>query len=103
VRFNAGPFLSEALLYPDLPLGFQITQRDFPIAKRGALHVQRGDGTSFAVGIDQLQLEQDSGKSLHDAHPTHSLIDLNRAGAALMEIVTAPDMACVSVHNEASY
>src|SRR5207237_10625301 len=50
------------------------------------------DGESVRVGIERLHLEQDAGKSLHDAHPTLSLVDLNRSGVALMEIVSKPDL-----------
>ncbi len=78
--------------YPDLPQGYQISQYTKPIVGRGELKVDLDDGTSRIVGITRLHLEQDAGKSLHDQHPTKTLIDLNRSGIALMEIVSDPDM-----------
>ncbi|XP_072352174.1 glutamyl-tRNA(Gln) amidotransferase subunit B, mitochondrial [Scyliorhinus torazame] len=85
--------------YADLPVGYQITQQRCPIAISGSL------AYSLCVGknrnhipklarIKQIQLEQDSGKSLHDDARTQTLIDLNRAGVGLMEIVMEPDMCC---------
>jgi aspartyl-tRNA(Asn)/glutamyl-tRNA(Gln) amidotransferase subunit B len=78
--------------YPDLPAGYQISQYKSPIVGEGVVIVDLPDGTSRAVGIERLHLEQDAGKSIHDQHPTASLVDLNRAGVALMEIVSKPDM-----------
>ncbi|KAG6330919.1 hypothetical protein ID866_8169 [Astraeus odoratus] len=75
--------------YPDLPAGYQITQRYAPLARGGFLKLSRGD---TRVGITQLQLEQDTAKSTLDARRRVSLIDLNRAGSGLMEIVSEPDM-----------
>jgi aspartyl-tRNA(Asn)/glutamyl-tRNA(Gln) amidotransferase subunit B len=67
--------------YPDLPQGYQISQYKSPIV-----------GETVRVGIERLHLEQDAGKSLHDQNPSMSLVDLNRAGVALMEIVSKPDL-----------
>jgi aspartyl-tRNA(Asn)/glutamyl-tRNA(Gln) amidotransferase subunit B len=53
---------------------------------------RRDDGSSFDVGIERLHLEQDAGKSIHDLSPSETYVDLNRAGTALMEIVSMPDM-----------
>jgi aspartyl-tRNA(Asn)/glutamyl-tRNA(Gln) amidotransferase subunit B len=78
--------------YPDLPQGYQISQYKQPIVGEGEVTVDLPDGTSFTVGIERLHLEQDAGKSIHDLHPTHSVVDLNRSGVALMEIVSKPDM-----------
>ena len=78
--------------YPDLPQGYQISQYATPIVERGEVEVALEDGGRRVVRIARLHLEQDAGKSLHDQDPGLSLIDLNRAGAALMEIVTEPDM-----------
>ena len=78
--------------YPDLPQGFQISQYQHPIVGQGELVIDFADGSSKAVGITRLHLEQDAGKSLHDAHAGASLIDLNRSGVALMEIVSEPDI-----------
>jgi aspartyl-tRNA(Asn)/glutamyl-tRNA(Gln) amidotransferase subunit B len=78
--------------YPDLPQGYQISQYKSPIVGEGEVVVDMPDGASVTVGIERLHLEQDAGKSLHDRHPTLSFVDLNRAGVALMEIVSKPDL-----------
>ncbi|MBV9693004.1 MAG: Asp-tRNA(Asn)/Glu-tRNA(Gln) amidotransferase subunit GatB, partial [Alphaproteobacteria bacterium] len=78
--------------YPDLPAGYQISQYKNPIVGEGEVTIDLADGESVRVGIERLHLEQDAGKSLHDQHPDHSYVDLNRAGVALMEIVTKPHM-----------
>jgi len=78
--------------YPDLPAGYQISQYQHPIVGEGTIEIELADGSARAIGITRLHLEQDAGKSLHDQHPTKSLIDLNRAGVALMEIVSEPDL-----------
>jgi aspartyl-tRNA(Asn)/glutamyl-tRNA(Gln) amidotransferase subunit B len=78
--------------YPDLPAGYQISQYKNPIVGEGEITVDLPGGEDFHVGIERLHLEQDAGKSLHDQHPDHSYVDLNRAGVALMEIVSKPDM-----------
>jgi aspartyl-tRNA(Asn)/glutamyl-tRNA(Gln) amidotransferase subunit B len=78
--------------YADLPAGYQISQYQHPIVGRGTIAIDLPDGSSKPIGITRLHLEQDAGKSLHDQHPTKSWIDLNRAGVALMEIVSEPDI-----------
>ncbi len=78
--------------YPDLPQGYQISQYKSPIVGEGKVSVDMADGETIEVGIERLHLEQDAGKSIHDLHPTSSLVDLNRSGVALMEIVSKPDM-----------
>jgi aspartyl-tRNA(Asn)/glutamyl-tRNA(Gln) amidotransferase subunit B len=78
--------------YPDLPAGYQISQYQHPIVGRGEVLIDLPDGGVRVVGIERLHLEQDAGKSLHDQHPTATYVDLNRAGVALMEIVSMPDM-----------
>ena len=78
--------------YPDLPQGYQISQYSQPIVGRGTVEVELEDGTRRTVRILRLHLEQDAGKSLHDRDPRKTWVDLNRAGVALMEIVTEPDM-----------
>ena len=78
--------------YADLPSGYQISQYEHPIVDTGEVEVERADGSTKMIGITRLHLEQDAGKSIHDQHPTKSLIDLNRAGVALMEIVSEPDI-----------
>ncbi|KAM5192254.1 glutamyl-tRNA(Gln) amidotransferase subunit B, mitochondrial [Mantella aurantiaca] len=86
--------------YADLPAGYQITQQRLPIAVNGLLTYRYPHGTKWndmitkCVRIKQIQLEQDSGKSLHDDTRKQTLIDLNRAGIGLMEIVMEPDMTC---------
>lgn len=78
--------------YPDLPQGYQISQLFHPIVGEGEVLVERDDGTSITVRIERLHLEQDAGKSIHDLDTTATYIDLNRAGTALMEIVSKPDI-----------
>ncbi|WP_439578195.1 Asp-tRNA(Asn)/Glu-tRNA(Gln) amidotransferase subunit GatB [Elioraea sp.] len=78
--------------YADLPAGYQISQYQHPIVGKGEIVIDLADGSSRTIGITRLHLEQDAGKSLHDQHPTKSYIDLNRAGVALMEIVSEPDI-----------
>ena len=78
--------------YPDLPSGYQISQYKSPIVGEGEIVVDMPDGETIRVGIERLHLEQDAGKSLHDQNPTLSLVDLNRSGVALMEIVSKPDL-----------
>jgi aspartyl-tRNA(Asn)/glutamyl-tRNA(Gln) amidotransferase subunit B len=77
--------------YPDLPQGYQISQYKSPVVGEGEVQVDMPDRT-ITVGIERLHLEQDAGKSLHDQHATMSLVDLNRSGVALMEIVSKPDL-----------
>ena len=78
--------------YPDLPQGYQISQYKSPIVGEGEIQVDLTPDHSIRVGIERLHLEQDAGKSLHDQSPTMSLVDLNRCGIALMEIVSKPDL-----------
>src|SRR2546430_2637950 len=78
--------------YPDLPQGYQISQYLSPVVGEGEVVVDLAEGETIKVGIERLHLEQDAGKSLHDQHPTMSFVDLNRAGVALMEIVSKPDL-----------
>jgi aspartyl-tRNA(Asn)/glutamyl-tRNA(Gln) amidotransferase subunit B len=78
--------------YPDLPQGYQISQYKSPIVGEGEVVVELSGGETATVGIERLHLEQDPGKMLHDRSPTMSYIDLNRAGVALMEIVSKPDI-----------
>ncbi|KRB44695.1 Asp-tRNA(Asn)/Glu-tRNA(Gln) amidotransferase subunit GatB [Phenylobacterium sp. Root700] len=80
--------------YPDLPQGYQISQFKDPIVGEGVVIVEHDDGSTFNVRIERLHLEQDAGKSLHDQDPNSTYVDLNRAGTALMEIVSMPDMRC---------
>lgn len=78
--------------YADLPQGYQISQFLQPIVGEGVLTIDLKDGETRDIGITRLHLEQDAGKSIHDQHPTMTLVDLNRCGVTLMEIVSEPDM-----------
>ncbi len=78
--------------YPDLPCGYQISQYAKPLVGRGTLTIDLADGRSVAIGITRLHVEMDAGKSLHDQRPDATLVDLNRSGVALMEIVSEPDL-----------
>jgi len=78
--------------YPDLPPGYQISQYKSPIVGEGEVSVTLAGGETVAIGIERLHLEQDAGKSLHDQRHDMSLVDLNRSGVALMEIVSKPDL-----------
>jgi aspartyl-tRNA(Asn)/glutamyl-tRNA(Gln) amidotransferase subunit B len=89
---NKSVFDRKNYFYPDLPQGYQISQYKSPIVGEGIVAIGLADGSSIEVGIERLHLEQDAGKSVHDQHPTLSLVDLNRAGVALMEIVSKPDI-----------
>ncbi|XP_071599045.1 glutamyl-tRNA(Gln) amidotransferase subunit B, mitochondrial isoform X2 [Heliangelus exortis] len=86
--------------YADLPAGYQITQQRVPIAVNGTLSYslyidnKMSQMVTKTVRIKQIQLEQDSGKSLHDDTRSQTLVDLNRAGVGLMEVVMEPDMCC---------
>lgn len=86
--------------YADLPAGYQITQQRLPIAVNGSLGysicvgTKRSQVINKTVRIRQIQLEQDSGKSLHDDLRSQTLIDLNRAGVGLLEVVLEPDLSC---------
>lgn len=77
--------------YTDLPKGYQITQDATPICRGGTLHIKLGD-TWKPIRIHHIHMEEDAGKSIHDQDPAHTLIDLNRAGVPLLEIVTEPDL-----------
>jgi aspartyl-tRNA(Asn)/glutamyl-tRNA(Gln) amidotransferase subunit B len=78
--------------YADLPAGYQISQYLQPVVGKGEIVLDLPGGESRTVGITRLHMEQDAGKSLHDQDPSRTLVDLNRAGVALMEIVSEPDM-----------
>ncbi|MED5339753.1 MAG: Asp-tRNA(Asn)/Glu-tRNA(Gln) amidotransferase subunit GatB, partial [Pseudomonadota bacterium] len=89
---NISIFDRKNYFYPDLPQGYQISQYTKPIVGKGLIELDLPDGQSKKVGITRLHLEQDAGKSIHDMDPKQSFIDLNRAGIALMEIVSEPDI-----------
>lgn len=77
--------------YPDLPKGYQISQYDQPFGGPGSFAFDMPDGTARTIRITRLHLEEDAGKLTHPPGAPHSLVDLNRAGTPLMEIVTEPD------------
>ncbi len=77
--------------YPDLPKNFQISQYDQPLAQRGHLDILASESLK-RIGIHRIHLEEDAGKLLHDAAETESLVDFNRAGVPLLEIVSEPDL-----------
>ena len=77
--------------YPDLPKGYQISQYELPLCTGGHVDVSV-DGAAKRVRLTRIHMEEDAGKNIHDARGDHSLVDLNRAGVPLMEIVSEPDM-----------
>jgi len=85
-------FSRKNYFYADLPKGYQITQDHMPICLGGSVLVRLTNGTSKNIAIHHIHLEEDAGKSMHDQHHADSLIDLNRAGVPLIEIVSQPDM-----------
>ena len=85
-------FARKNYFYPDLPKGYQVTQDKTPICYNGHLDIETEQGGRKRIGIQRIHLEEDAGKSIHDIDPYNSLVDLNRAGTALIEIVTDPDL-----------
>ncbi|MBD1391831.1 Asp-tRNA(Asn)/Glu-tRNA(Gln) amidotransferase subunit GatB [Mucilaginibacter glaciei] len=85
-------FARKNYFYADLPKGFQTTQDQQPICLGGSVTVNLSDGTAKSIAIHHIHMEDDAGKSAHDQHDEFSLIDLNRAGVPLIEIVSQPDM-----------
>ena len=84
-------FARKNYFYPDLPKGYQISQYELPIVRGGSVDLEV-DGDLRRIGITRAHLEEDAGKSVHDAAPGRSGIDLNRAGVPLLEIVSEPDL-----------
>jgi aspartyl-tRNA(Asn)/glutamyl-tRNA(Gln) amidotransferase subunit B len=78
--------------YPDLPLGYQISQLNAPIVIGGTVEIETEDGKQKTVQINRVQIEADAGKSTHPEGADYSLVDLNRAGTPLLEIVSEPDI-----------
>ena len=91
---NESVFERKNYFYPDLPKGYQTTQLEKPIVGKGSVPITLSDGTIKNIGIHHAHLEEDAGKSLHsESHRDgYSLVDLNRAGTPLIEIVSEPDM-----------
>ncbi len=84
-------FARKNYFYADLPKGYQITQDKTPICNGGWVDIKLKDGSIKKINLTRIHMEEDAGKSLHDADPFETLIDLNRAGTPLLEIVTEPD------------
>ena len=84
-------FARKNYFYADLPKGYQITQDKTPLCTGGKVTIKSGN-TFKDIGITRIHMEEDSGKSIHDLDPFHTLIDLNRAGVPLLEIVSEPDI-----------
>ncbi len=85
-------FARKNYFYPDLPKGYQISQMSLPIVGEGKVEITLDDGETKTVGLTRAHLEEDAGKSVHDAFHGQSGVDLNRAGTPLLEIVSEPDM-----------
>lgn len=80
-------FARKHYFYPDLPKGYQITQYETPICVGGYIAIKNG---SKKIQLHQIHIEEDAGKNIHDRHPEYSLVDLNRAGVPLLEMVSEP-------------
>lgn len=78
--------------YADLPKGYQITQDTTPICDGGYIPIKKEDGSIKHIGVTRIHMEEDAGKSIHDQDPFNTLVDLNRAGVALIEVVSEPDL-----------
>ena len=78
--------------YPDLPKGYQITQDQTPICTGGKVYIKDDNGNEKAIKITRIHMEEDAGKSIHDVDVHDTLVDLNRAGIPLIEIVSEPDI-----------
>jgi aspartyl-tRNA(Asn)/glutamyl-tRNA(Gln) amidotransferase subunit B len=90
-------FARKNYFYPDLPKGYQISQHTIPVCVGGEIIIQL-NGKRHAVQLNRIHLEEDAGKSIHDIDPDHTSVDYNRAGVALVEIVTEP---CIRSAEEA--
>ncbi|MBE9503773.1 MAG: Asp-tRNA(Asn)/Glu-tRNA(Gln) amidotransferase subunit GatB [Proteobacteria bacterium] len=85
-------FARKNYFYPDLPKGYQISQYELPIAEHGHLDIELSSGEKKRIGITRIHMEEDAGKSVHDASPDGTLVNFNRTGVPLIEIVSEPDM-----------
>jgi aspartyl-tRNA(Asn)/glutamyl-tRNA(Gln) amidotransferase subunit B len=86
-------FSRKNYFYPDLPNGFQTSQLDPPVGSGGGLKLPLADGSEKFVRLNRIHLEDDAGKCVHDEKRDRTLVDLNRAGVPLIEIVTEPDLS----------
>lgn len=86
-------FARKNYFYADLPKGYQITQDTTPICKGGGITIRDKNNKEKKIRLVRIHIEEDSGKSIHDMDPFNTLIDLNRAGVGLIEIVSQPDIA----------
>jgi aspartyl-tRNA(Asn)/glutamyl-tRNA(Gln) amidotransferase subunit B len=84
-------FARKNYFYPDLPKGYQISQYETPICYDGFIDIELDDYEK-RIGVTRIHMEEDAGKSIHDQDPYHTLVDLNRAGTPLIEIVSEPDL-----------
>lgn len=85
-------FARKNYFYPDLPKGYQITQDKTPICKGGSIHIKTENGEEKEIHLTRIHMEEDAGKSIHDVDIYDTLVDLNRAGVPLLEIVSEPDI-----------
>ncbi len=85
-------FARKNYFYPDLPKGYQITQDKTPICTGGAVIIKTESGEEKSIGLTRIHMEEDAGKSIHDVDIYDTLVDLNRAGVPLVEIVSEPDI-----------
>ena len=85
-------FARKNYFYPDLPKGYQITQDTTPICTGGQILIRTEDGVQKSIGLTRIHMEEDAGKSIHDVDVYDTLVDLNRAGTPLLEIVSEPDI-----------
>lgn len=85
-------FARKNYFYPDLPKGYQITQDKTPICTGGFVEIKDDNGAPKVVRLIRIHMEEDAGKSIHDQDPYNTLVDLNRAGVPLVEIVSEPDI-----------
>lgn len=84
-------FARKNYFYPDLPKGYQISQYEEPICRNGYLDVELKDGSTKRIGLTRVHMEEDAGKSIHDLD-VDTLVDVNRCGVPLIEIVSEPDI-----------
>jgi len=87
----ASRFARKNYFYPDLPKGYQISMYELPLCLAGHVDIVV-DGVERRIGLTRIHMEEDTGKNIHDAHATGSLVDFNRSGVPLLEIVSEPDM-----------